>query len=736
MTAPATARSPWIVTALTATTTFFGIFALSSLVASGAWMRTVAAVLLVTAASVIAARMAVRSRIVPTLVGVGVSVVVMIPLFAVDDEGVRKLLPTPSGIGALIRAFRDGVAYAANSPAPAEATRPLIALVCAIAIVLFLVADHLAASWGAVATSGLILLLPWMPAVFLQFRVPVWALLTAVACWLIAMGAARGQVGQHRPPALGAATAATTATILAALLVVPVALGGNGWGAIPRFQTPQRFDTATRLNLALDLRNSLTLNSNARVLTYTSSGRHPDTLRLYALTAFDGNAWTREDTTVSQLPATAGVLWPEPVKGWLASDHQLLTFTVGGLSERNLPLPNVPRTVSVADGWFYDETRDEVATKGSGTKGLQYSVVANLGYFTKADLLTDQAAINAGLGGLDATYTEVPPAVDLARLKSLTSEVTTGAATRYAQALAIQNYLRDTSTFTYDTSVTPKGGDSVAEFLDAKAGYCVQFATTMVMMARTLDIPARLAVGFLGGRPGSDGAYIVEQGDAHAWPELYFPGNGWARFEPTPAVQTGAPPEYADIYAGQVPAGPGNEPLPTAAPGSVPVPTGNNPGSAGNPIATDASGAVPWWSFVVAAIVGAGVIVLVWLRRRAVDARAAAYGPESAWSDLRQRLHEDLRWPLALTPHEAADALSDAVDLRATGFSSTGHDALARLANAVSDHRYAPEGTDAEVSEMFDWSATIASEANVAVADETRGRPARAGGQSAPRRGA
>jgi hypothetical protein len=201
-------------------------------------------------------------------------------------------------------------------------------------------------------------------------------------------------------------------------------------------------------------------------------------------------------------------------------------------------------------------------------------------------------------------------------------------------------------------------------------------------------------------------------------------------------VQTGAPPEYADIYAGQVPVGPGNVPIPTTSPGSAPVPNGNDPGSVGNPIATDASGAVPWWSFVVAAMVGAGVIVLVWLRRRAVDARTAAHGPEAAWSDLRHRLHEDLRWDLALTPHEAADALTDAVDSRAAGFSSSGHDAVARLANAVSDHRYAPDGTDAEVGEMFDWSSTIASEANAAVAEETRGRPARAGGRNGPRRGA
>jgi hypothetical protein len=66
----------------------------------------------------------------------------------------------------------------------------------------------------------------------------------------------------------------------------------------------------------------------------------------------------------------------------------------------------------------------------------------------------------------------------------------------------------------------------------------------MIFLARAEGIPARMAIGFLpGSRSGS--SYLVRASDAHAWPELYFEGSGWVRFEPTPAGRAGSPPSYA-----------------------------------------------------------------------------------------------------------------------------------------------------------------------------------------------
>ncbi len=82
-----------------------------------------------------------------------------------------------------------------------------------------------------------------------------------------------------------------------------------------------------------------------------------------------------------------------------------------------------------------------------------------------------------------------------------------------------------------------------------KKGYCQQFAFAMAVLARLLGIPSRVAVGFTPGTAtGELNTYQVKTSDAHAWPELYFQGLGWMRFEPTPSGSggqgTAVPPAY------------------------------------------------------------------------------------------------------------------------------------------------------------------------------------------------
>jgi len=106
--------------------------------------------------------------------------------------------------------------------------------------------------------------------------------------------------------------------------------------------------------------------------------------------------------------------------------------------------------------------------------------------------------------------------------------------TPYARAMALEIYLRS---FPYDLQVAgpPEGRDVVDYFLfDLQRGYCDYFASAMVVMARSVGIPARLVVGYAMGRydPQRE-AYVVTEKNGHAWPELYFLGYGWIPFEPT-----------------------------------------------------------------------------------------------------------------------------------------------------------------------------------------------------------
>ena len=727
------ARTPWSVTALMALGTFVSMFALTTLIEGRGWLRTVALVLLISTAANLGVRAVSRSRILPTLAALAGAVVVMVPLFAVDELGGGHLLPTPAALGDLWQAFINGADYAASTPAPATATTELVALLTGFAVAIFIVADHLAASWRAVAVSGVILMLPWTPAIFLQYQVPMWALFAAAGCWMLAMGVARSPAVTHRSaPATGAAIA-TTVALIATVLVAPAALGGNGWGAIPRFNAPPALDTSTRLNLALDLRNSLTVNSTQTVMTYVSTGAHPDTLRLYTLREFDGTTWTREKDDPTDLESAGeGVLWPEEVEDWAEKNPVILSLDLSGLAERNLPLPTVPRSVEIDSSWQYSPSRDEVSTDGDGTQGLQYSTVAALDYFTEDSLQATQPAIDAGNSSVGAAYTEVPTSVDLPRLQSLGDDITEDTTTQYEEAVAIQNYLRDASVFTYDTSVSPAaGGDAVSTFLDDKRGYCVQFATTMVMLSRAQGIPARLAVGFLGGHLTDGGVWSVRGGDAHAWPELYFPGQGWVRFEPTPAVQTGSAPGYT-VQRSDV----GNAPIPSNVPVPTSVPTTGPQTSVPNPTTTPtdqtSDAGVPWLALVGAVIVALVIGFGVWALRRRSAALAAAHGPEAAWEALRSQLPEPMRWSPTLTPIEAAERLTHDMEAASAPLTVEGSAALGALRDAVSDFRYAPP-TDGVDPEREEWLRERVRVVVLEAQATTKNRPGRVDARSAPR---
>jgi hypothetical protein len=119
-------------------------------------------------------------------------------------------------------------------------------------------------------------------------------------------------------------------------------------------------------------------------------------------------------------------------------------------------------------------------------------------------------------------------------VRLLSREITAGIDTAYDQAVAIQSYLRR---ITYDQFINapPPGADVVDWFLfENRRGYCDYYASAMAVLCRVNGIPARLAQGYSPGEyEPSSRTYRVRQLDAHAWPEVYFPGYGWIPFEPT-----------------------------------------------------------------------------------------------------------------------------------------------------------------------------------------------------------
>lgn len=110
---------------------------------------------------------------------------------------------------------------------------------------------------------------------------------------------------------------------------------------------------------------------------------------------------------------------------------------------------------------------------------------------------------------------------------------------------SIEEYLRRNYEYSLIVSPPPGGVSPIEDFLfRTKKGYCEHYASAMVLMLRTVGIPARVVTGFLGGDRNTYGGYlIVRQRDAHSWVEARVNGQ-WRRFDPTPPVALSQPGSY------------------------------------------------------------------------------------------------------------------------------------------------------------------------------------------------
>lgn len=127
------------------------------------------------------------------------------------------------------------------------------------------------------------------------------------------------------------------------------------------------------------------------------------------------------------------------------------------------------------------------------------------------------------------------PATVTERTRQLARDQTAGAATPYDAAKAIEIYLRNNITYQENIEFPPEDRDVVDYVLfDSHAGYCEYYASAFVVMMRSLGIPTRMVTGFFPTeRDAEAGGFLYREQNAHAWPEVYFPGEGWVQFEPT-----------------------------------------------------------------------------------------------------------------------------------------------------------------------------------------------------------
>ncbi len=433
--------------------------------------------------------------------------------------------------------------------------------------------------------------------------------------------------------------------------------------------------------------------------------------RLAGLDGFENNNWS----TRGNFEERSGDL---PGSRTTAGTTEILeqTFSITGLSEIWLPAAFAPDELLDTDGatitWNSEISSLTVDNDRPDSDGLTYQLQSVLPLFTPDEL---RAAPTPADQALLDRYTAVPSNLTPVVAQEA-QRITAGLTTTYDKMLALQSEFQ---TFDYSLELSPASGDPIEQFLAERVGFCQQFSGTFAAMARTLGVPARVAVGFTWGDPveGEPNTYRVTGRHAHAWPEVYFEGLGWVAFEPTPG--RGAPDAtYTGLTAQQdSPVQPQATTPTTVDPSQAPpLPTlpedfFPDPGIETQADAGSGSGsgfAIPWRLVAVVAalaVYGAGMPALArWRRaRRRANATSPAEQVEAIWSDVVEDLDRFLRVtrPESLTRREWAERLVRERRLPA--------EPMRQLGGLATDARFAPAGL------VADGTVDAATEAAAAI---------------------
>ena len=625
-----------------------------------------------------------------------------------------RILEGPGALQLLQELVDAGLQVTREQAPPVEATQGIVLLVAGSTGVVALLVDLMAATLRQPALAGLPLLAVYcVPAALLDGGLPWFYFLVAASGFLLLLTADSGDRvrgwgrvlassspgGGRRPADGGMARGGRRVGAVAVLMAVAVPavvpglnnqiIGGNGDGD----GTGGKGRTITRINPILDLRKDLANPKNTRLLTYRTNVARPAPLRIVTADVFDGKTWSPSTNKIPVSQKAQGTL---PAPPGLGDDVQTVAsrteIRIGPLEETYLPLPYPATAVQVRGDWLYDAATLNVIGDGVSTKNLSYQV-NHLDVRPTAQQLADAGAAPAALA---ERYLALPQS--LPSVIGDTARKIGGDGSDYDKAVRLQSWFRS-GVFTYSLQA-PKvrsdasGSDAIVAFLDQKYGYCVHFASTMAVMARTLNIPARVAVGFLPGEKGPGDEMVISANDAHAWPELYFEGVGWVRFEPTPRGSSTTPPSWS---TGILPEDPKQEAEPeatrSAAPDAKPTPaTPRRVDEAAPSKATTTTGpGVPWRTMLiflglVLAAASPRLAAELVTRRRWARATSVPALAEAAWNELRLGLGDvGVSWVAAWSPRAIQRGLMDDYPLGSPAVA-----ALGRLTSEVENGRYAP----------------------------------------------
>lgn len=697
--------------------TLLAALSLSPVMASGAWFgATLLAVTVVTVVGAGSTWLRVPVALVPLAQAVALFCVLVSRFTTGAPLG---FVPTGDSLRMLQDVLAQGV-HDANLYAPPVPVTEGITAVAALGLgCVAIVVTAFQLSMRAPVIAGLCLVAVYVvPSLVLDDGSPWWSfalvatgflLLLAtderigLASWGRMLRRSEGRAGSAfsglSSAALRLGAAAVAAAVILPVLVpalTDVVLGRHdtGIGGSPGDGSGSGPGQRLGLDPFVYLRQQLRQESSQIVLTYRSDAARPDYLRAVALTTYEGETWKPGtfDPGIAT-PVDQGVPIETDLGAALAERSRRVTTTVtsAGLVTPYLPVPSHLTGVAIDGGqWFLDPGTRTVFGENSDTTtdGRTWTATSLAVDPTGAELAA--APPDTAADDTDRLRRAAIPE----RLRTLAVQKTASAGSDYDKARALESWLRTDFTYSLDVASNddPQAPSYLDQFLDAKRGYCQQFAATMALMAESLGIPARVVVGFTAGQRQPDGTWVVRGSDAHAWPELFFAGIGWQRFEPTPA-SGGAGIALPDYSTGQNPGPSVSASGGTGATGSSvkPIRDERDSGGAVIDLPSATTSADTWRLRGLLVLLVAGLLVAlvpaVWRvvrRRRRLSAQAEV---EDMWEELRDTARDlGIPWSTAQTPRQAVASVLDHEHLRGEA-----RDALVRVGRATERSRYAPQ---------------------------------------------
>jgi transglutaminase-like putative cysteine protease len=471
--------------------------------------------------------------------------------------------------------------------------------------------------------------------------------------------------------------------------------GGNGYAGSLSLPDP-----------LVQMNQQLRVPHPEEILSYrTNDSASPPYLQVYVLGRLGTSDWSLappSDQTAlgsGRLPAVPGLTKTMPALT-VRETITLGSALSGGKNVLSyLPLPYAPRSVTVPGDWRVERNSLSLYTTTTALAGLRYTV-------TSADVepSPQQLRLAPAPPAAQRGYLTVPR--PFGRLRSLAARVTAGQSTGYGKAVALQQWFTKPGNFKYAlTPALPPNANALVTFLTkTRRGYCQQFAFAMAVLARLVGIPSRVVVGYTQGVYQGNGIWQVRTRDAHAWPELYFAGAGWLRFEPTPigsSGEAGQPTASAPAYSFPPAGGAAPAPQPTSSvpsPGTVPsAAAGARKAAPGQKLADSGSGGKsrPTSAPLSAALIAIVVLGLLAVtpfavrffirRRRWFRAAGDAGRAHAAWLEFRDDLTDHrIASRASESPRSLAGRLGPEL-----GFTAAEREALERIARAEERARYA-----------------------------------------------